>query len=333
MFCLHYLFIFLFPYRQQNTTTLGRFSKSSNRLNSAPPGEDGFRSTQTLPRKLEHRPTHSSTINVSIVNNVKPSQIFNNTGPAKPARTYKSLNRSKSFNVHGLNGTNDPNPVYIERVHRKYSNSLHKSNPQLNEDKVQLKSPSIVNLISRSQKDLTTIDEDQKYSKYSLSGANGHQEVYDKKSMFLKGLQSQAPELYKELHGDDENRKLNGHKYPIDRNLSKERESSLGSRSPITINKDTASIIRRGSSSTDDYSEVYKITSKSDDPLRPSVTNSVHSFSKKTLPAKNGRGFETIESSERKSVTTSRYTGEPNKSNIKYLEEKGPVRIEVRTGK
>lgn len=44
----------------------------------------------------------ASTINVSIVNNVK----HQNTGPAKPARTYKALQRSKSFNVHGLNGTN-----------------------------------------------------------------------------------------------------------------------------------------------------------------------------------------------------------------------------------
>lgn len=279
---------------------------------------------------------HSSTINVSIVNTVKPTQ---NTGPAKPTRTYKSLNRSKSFNVHGLNGTNDPHPIYMEKMRKSYGSSMYKSNPHLSEEKSQLKSPSIVNLISRSQRDLTKIDEDRQYNGHtperryqSTNYMNGGSGVSDKKSLFLKGLQDQAPELYKSLHGDVEPVR-NGHGY--NKYVQRERESSLGSHSPI--NKDTASIVRRGSSSTEDYSETYKYTTRSEDPERPSVTNTVHSFTKKTLPVRNGRGTETIESSQRKSVTTSRYRGEPM-SNLKYIEEhgrrgSGPVVIEVRSRK
>lgn len=316
--------------------TLGRFSKSTNRLASTTPTIYDYRNTQTLPRKLEHKPVHhSSTINVSIVNAVKPTQ---NTGPAKPARTYKALNRSKSFNVHGLNGTNDPSPIYMEKLNKNFSQTLCMSNPHLNEDKPKLKSPSIVNLVSRSQKDLTKIDEDLPYSSEKRLNGFSHGGS-DKRHIFLRGLQDQAPELFKTLHGDEDMMK-NGqvYKYNIDRNVNRERESSLGSRSPITINKDTASIVRRGSSSTEDYSETYKISSKSDDPNRPGISNTVHSFTKKTIPMKHGRGTETIESSERKTMTTSRYKGEPM-SNLKYLEERGrrgssgPIVIEVRNRK
>lgn len=286
------------------------------------------------------------------MNSVKPPQ---NTGPAKPARTYKALNRSKSFNVHGLNGTNDPSPIYMEKLNKNMSSSVYKSNPHLSEEKPQLKSPSIVNLISRSQRDLTKIDEDVAYqrtpattttyqngykaSKFYNNGNNHSNGLSEKRNVFLRGLQDQAPELFKTLHGDEDFLIKNGnqhiiHKYNVDRNGNRERESSLGSMSPITINKDTASIVRRGSSSTEDYSETYKITSKSDDPDRPSVTNTIHSFSKKTVPIKNGRGTETVESSERKTLTSSRYKGEPM-SNLKYIEERrgssgGPVVIEVR---
>lgn len=367
------------------SNTLGRYSKSTQRLASVPPSstsitqhhhhhhQHDYRSTQTLPRKLaDHHKTgnnnnnnntsSSSTINVSIVNSVKhpppPSStiVHHNTGPAKPARTYKALNRSKSFNVHGLNGTNDPSPIYIEKLMNKSSMpTMYKSNPHLSEERMQLKSPSIVNLISRSQRDLTKIDEDSRYitppadrrmtngtttTVYHRNNQHHHSpphhhnngnlsNSYDKRNVFLRGLQDQAPELYRTLHGDEE-----------------AHQSSLGSRSPpITLNKDTASIVRRGSSSTEDYSETYKITSKSDDPKRPMVTNTVHSFSKKTLPRRGGS--ETVESSERKTVTTSRYSGEPM-SNLQYINgtttpirngvagvqrNGGPVVIEVRNRK
>lgn len=329
----------LYQQRNISSSTLGRFSKSVNRLGSTPNlDQPDYRSTQTLPRKLDHhqRPNHhSSTINVSIVNTVKPGQPTQNTGPAKPARTYKSLNRSKSFNVHGMNGTNDPSPIYMEKLTRNnYTNNMYKSNPHLNESGPQLKSPSIVNLISRSQKDLTRIDEDHRLTtnhpneRRYISNSNYTNGNYDKRNLFLKGLQDQAPELYKTLHGDEEPVRNGYGKYPVQRRES----SSLGSRSPIEVNKDTASIIRRGSSSTDDYSETYKITTKSDNPNRPSVTNTVHSYTKKTVPTKSGRGFETIQSSETKSVTTSRYRGEPTKYGERRGSSTGPVVIEVRNG-
>lgn len=340
------------------SNTLGRYSKSTQRLSSVPPPSSAthhhhlhqhdYRSTQTLPRKLDHHHktgNNSSTINVSIVNAIKhnsPPQhhqstiIHHNTGPAKPARTYKALNRSKSFNVHGLNGTNDPSPIYIEKLNKSsMMPAMYKSNPHLSEEKMQLKSPSIVNLISRSQRDLTKIDEDSRYitpppaEPGRMNGStvlyhrnNNANSSYDKRNVFLRGLQDQAPELYRTLHGDEELRN--------------------GSRSPsVTLNKDTASIVRRGSSSTEDYSETYKITSKSDDPKRPMVTNTVHSFSKKTLPRRGGGATETVESSERKTVTTSRYTGDPV-SNLRYIDAStrngairngGPVVIEVRNRK
>ncbi|KAI8127804.1 hypothetical protein CVS40_2252 [Lucilia cuprina] len=57
-------------------------------------------------------------------NNVYPiSRLVKNTGPLKPARTYaKSLNRSKSFSVHAMNGCNDPSPIYMENNEQQ----LHK---------------------------------------------------------------------------------------------------------------------------------------------------------------------------------------------------------------
>jgi hypothetical protein len=76
-----------------------------------------------------------------------------------------------------------------------------------------------------------------------------------------------------------------------------------------TNNGTTTSIVRRGSIGNDDYSETVRITSKSDDPMRPSVTNTVQSFSKKTIPTKGGLSTETIESSETKTVTKSRLRG------------------------
>lgn len=89
------------------------------------------------------------------------------------------------------------------------------------------------------------------------------------------------------------------------------------------------SVERRGSN--DDYSETVRITSKSDDPLRPSVTNTVQSFSKKVLPVKGGRGKETIESSETKTVTKSRFRGgERYLEGSNYGPRNGGVVIEVR---
>lgn len=283
---------------------------------------------------------HSSAINIAIVNHARPTTTSTTTttthfnGPAKPARSYKVLNRSKSFNVHGLNGTNDPSPIYLEKLGRDVSQrALYRSNPHLTEEKPQLRSPSIVNLISRSQRDLTKIDENAGYTNgHGRGRSNGysnrnnyyHPNGERRSNSLLRTTQDRYPVDY-----DSPSRSIQTFR---ERNLQRERESSLGSRSPVTINKDTASIIRRGSSSTEDYSESYRTTTKSDDPYRPAITNTVHNFSKKTTPMKNG--IETVESSERKSVTTSRYNGEPT-SNLRYIQDRArngssPVVIQVR---
>ncbi|XP_038111268.1 uncharacterized protein LOC6036989 isoform X2 [Culex quinquefasciatus] len=319
-------------------STLGRFSKSTNRLTSNGHDRNGSSSyvqqqqqhyqtsSQTLPRKLyeqkaKSKPLHSSTINVSIVNNVSPSPQppLTNTGPVKPARTYKALNRSKSFNVHGLNGTNDPSPIYLEKLNRNNYNSFYRSNSHLDDlqrtpsrhqnESMQLKSPSIVNLISRSTRDLTQspLYEDERVHEYSTN----------KKTVFLKNLQNRAPELYRTLHG--EHAPSPSREY-LNTYINREQESSLGSRSPLTINKDTASIVRRGSSSTEDYSESYKITQKNEDPARPGMTNTVRNFSKKTVPTKDGRGLQTIETSEVRTTSSSRYRSDPAASGLKYQE-------------
>lgn len=344
-FLLFMYFLYIFAHFRQiqpsTATTLGRFSKSTNRLQSTPTSPDyDYRSAQTLPRKLEHKPMHSSAINIAIVNHGRPaaatttsSTTHHFNGPAKPARTYKVLNRSKSFNVHGLNGTNDPSPIYLEKLNRDVSrNALYRSNPHLSEEKPQLRSPSIVNLISRSQRDLTKIDENAGYnSGYSRSRSNGYSNRANgyyypngekRASSLLRTTQDRYPSDY-----DAPSKSLQTFR---ERNLQRERESSLGSRSPVTINKDTASIVRRGSSSTEDYSETYRYTTKTDDPYRPAITNTVHNVSRKTVPTKNG--VETIESSEKKSVTTSRYYNGDSVANSRHRNGHGPVVIEVRNG-
>lgn len=339
---------------------MGRFSKSTNRLQTSPTDLDyDYRSAQTLPRKLEHKPLHSSAINVAIVNNVRspsqppppPSQPI---GPAKPARTYKSINRSKSFNVHGLNGTNDPSPIYMSKLNRNISHH-YRSNPHLNDDKSQLRSPSIVNLISRSQRDLSKIDENgfggggvgNNYrdplssSSHDIRRTNGyHHRNYspvhytrnipvDRRAHSL--LRTTSDNYRTEI--DHSPMLRNGHsgggggyKYGLERNFQRERESSLGSRSPLTINKDTAAIIRRNSSSTEDYSDAYhQKNGRNDDPYavhRPLAAPNtiVHNFTKKSQPLKNGR-------------TNDAYTS----SNLRYIPDRGlrknsasPVIIEVR---
>lgn len=94
--------------------------------------------------------------------------------------------------------------------------------------------------------------------------------------------------------------------------LSKSSLGSVGGAAPA--------LARRGSSSNDDYSETVRITSKSDDPLHPSVTNTVQSFSKKTVPTKGGVSTETIESTETTTVTKSRSRPSFGGDGYRYLE-------------
>lgn len=225
-----------------------------------------------------------------------------NGGPAKPARTYKStLTRSKSFNVHGI------------------ENGMYKSNPhlhRLDENPVGLKSPGIVSSISRSQRDLTIdSNENEHNASYTTRYVKNGYDHNESKKIFMKSLKEKSPELFKTLNDAEEHVKTYkpvAYSTPLkssriaNYNDMYEPPTRLKS-SPVHT------VIRRGSNSTtdNDYSETYHMTSRSDDPKRPSVTDTVQSFSKKTIPGKDGRGVQTIESSETKTVTRSRYRPEP----------------------
>lgn len=65
----------------------------------------------------------------------------------------------------------------------------------------------------------------------------------------MRGLHQQAPDLYKTLHGDES---YTAHSAPSKYHQLR-HSTSLETRSPIEINKDTASIVRRDSSSNDGY--------------------------------------------------------------------------------
>lgn len=168
------------------SSSLGRFSKSTSRLANDHEREEHYRSTQTLPRNLHaggqyvrsqpqsrrQPPVVTSTsklgtshatippsgnksrqygsmINISIKNTVtspKVSISSNVQPPVKPERTYKSLSRSKSFNVEAdRNGTNTP-PLRIPYTSNLHLNRLDETPP--------LKSPGILASINRSNKDL-----------------------------------------------------------------------------------------------------------------------------------------------------------------------------------
>ncbi|KAL6442360.1 hypothetical protein ACFW04_002537 [Cataglyphis niger] len=165
------------------SSSLGRFSKSTSRLVGDYEKEEQFRSIQTLPRNLHstgdgqsarsqtasqirrHQATHigrhgktagrqhGSMINISIKNAVNTPSKLNMTSaqyctlqaPPKPERTYKSLSRSRSFNVDvDKNGVDAP-------IHTPYTSNLHLN--RLDETPP-LKSPGILASISRSNRDL-----------------------------------------------------------------------------------------------------------------------------------------------------------------------------------
>ncbi|KAK9718716.1 hypothetical protein QE152_g23050 [Popillia japonica] len=317
----------------RSQSTLGRFSKSTGRLVSTSTPNNQNRFSQTLPRhstrnevpsKLETK--SNSTINVSIINTVSPPQQrpLANGGPAKPARTYKSnLARSQSFNVQAGDLTN--------------RRTMHKSNPQLNrldEAPTGLKSPALISSINRSTQNLSESYEENytnannAHSRFARNGYSDHNN--DTKKVTLKGLREKTPELFKTVHENENDWTKSSNNYNK-RNYNPDIYEPPTRLSPTTASRN---VIRRGSSSSNDYSETYRTTSRNDDPHRPSVTNTVQSFSKKTIPVKDGRGFQTIESTEKKSVTKSRYVGEPH--NARYYESDrryssaSPVVIEVR---
>ncbi|KAG6443685.1 serine/arginine repetitive matrix protein 2 isoform X2 [Manduca sexta] len=363
--------------RGQFSSTLGRFSHSTSRLNpNSEPEEDYTRSAQTLPRKLHERkekaaekpssnkywhrltPNKRSTSAVNVSNNVtaSPDGKINGypPGPAKPARTYKALNRSKSFAM-GAPEQETTHPRYVSTMNRNYS-TMYKSNPhlsRLDETPEQLKSPGIVSIINRSQRDLADAVSREterrrdglfgaRYGKTTpmTNGSNGYSQKYedtDKKKIFLKGLRERAPDLYQTLHADEESdgsRLSSRYGTPsphYKERVSEERVSKTPLFKTESLNRETSPFvsrletrlkspaIRRGSNSSDNYSETYRYTTRSGDPERPSVTDTVETVSKKIVPSRDGRSKEIIESREINSVTKSRgYKAEP--APIKYIE-------------
>lgn len=332
-----YLFYYYFFYKLINTpnltptfyfsrsqSTLGRFSKSTGRLASTSNKVDQ-RFSQTLPRQVPKTEVPSrldnksnSTINVSIINTVStPTKPIINGGPAKPARTYKTnLARSQSFNVHAGDLSN--------------KRAMHKSNPQLNrlnEVPTGLKSPALISSINRSTQNLSESVEENYTTRFTpRNGYSDNQNHTDNKRIFMKDLRNRAPELFKTLH-ENEDEKSTNYKRNYNSDIYEPPTRLRDTVSPTTTSKN---VLRRGSSSSNDYSETYHTTSRSDDPLRPSITNTVHNFTKKTIPSKDGRGVETIESTEKKSVTKSRYIGEPRYYDDRRYTSASPVVIEVR---
>ncbi|KAK9503842.1 hypothetical protein O3M35_010313 [Rhynocoris fuscipes] len=387
-------------YRHQsnNTSTLGRLSKSTSKLTNERQPTPNESTTnhyisdrggiQTLPRKLqEHKAkkqvyvtrsngesgadrynrlgstNSNSMFNVSIVNNVNSPT---NVGPVKPARTYRSnLLRSKSFNVHAGGDSYRDSNRYTSNPH------LHR----LDESDEPLKSPGLITSISRSSRDLShqpqhdTTDgvvyrkplgtyDQNRYIKHN--GYTSRSAVDTKKKIFLKGLMDRAPELYKTLHGGGSSDLDENHKHetiktstplkngkleystsfrssntssPLDRinspNLFTPTNSSYRTNSP-EVNNSSRTIVRRGSN---DYTETVSYTTKSDDPIRPSVTNTVQSFTKKTVPMPGGRK-ERIESTETKTITKSKFRSDTPELHFdnanKYSSSNGGVIIEVR---
>lgn len=248
----------------------------------------------------------------------------------------------------------ETHPRYVPGMSRNYS-TMYKSNPhlsRLDETPEQLKSPGIVSIINRSQRDLAdAVSRETEKRRDGLFGArygktsplnNGHSNGFgksyddtDKKKIFMKGLRERAPELYHTLHADDESDGSRmSPRYNTPSPLYKERaseerktslyrtESSNRDSSPYVSRFEQSRLkspaIRRGSNGSDNYSETYRYSTRSGDPIRPSVTDTVETVSKKIIPSKDGRSKEIIESREVNSVTKSRYKGEPLSS--KYLE-------------
>lgn len=293
---------------RSHSTTLGRFSKSTSRL---PSNTEERKNSQTLPRhlsrheppvKLERNNKSNSTINVSIINTVSSPK----EAPAKPSRTFKTnLPRSKSFSI---NEDFDPG-------RRMYRSTQHIN--RLNESHTGLKSPGLISSLSRSNRNL---NEDYRYR-------NGDKRIY------LKNVKDRNPDMYKTLHESDDNStsmktSLRTRNYHSDYNESPTRLRDTYGVSSVPIN---TSSIKSGSNSSD-FSETYHTTTRNDDPLRPSVTNTTKTFTKKTIPSKDGRSFETIESSETRSITKSHYRDPIIKYSDSDRRYRGasPVVIEVR---
>jgi hypothetical protein len=253
-----------------------------------------------------------------------------------------------------MNGTNDPSPIYMEKLtnnnYRNYQNSHHnynrdatesphrvitttthhtkiyKSTPQLIDplSDIKLKSPSIVNLISRSTKDLTSLN-DHHYIDRRYNASPFRSTPEPRKNGYMKS------------HFDEDE--------IVSKNIKFVERESLGSKgssrsSPIVTKDSPVGILRRGSNSTDNenYSETYKYQTKSSDPSNPTVTDTVETFTKKVIPEEidpRTKKETTIERHEIKKITKSQnFSGSPSPPNLKYYDvnhnRNGNVVIELK---
>lgn len=344
--------------KKQVYVTKSNAERTGSSARSSPPQvwEHRFtreRSSPTSP--LASSPHTGSLINVSFVNQGRDRDSGRESvtsptrnggvsweGPAKPARTYRtSLTRSKSFNVQAA-------PTAY-----RSSSHLHR----LEESPPPLKSPSILASISRSTRDLTDlVDKENSHvedlytkpaarrerrlfsSTSHLNGVNANQDP--KKKAFMRGLLDRAPELFKTLHPEEEPRPEQRERVIDYSNSFRSSAATPPPRSPFRTDRASASpraspsgakgvsSYRRDSNNSSgsgngDYSETVRITSKCNDPLRPSVTNTVQSFSRRTVPSGAGSRLglgtrEVVETSDTSTVTKSsnRYRGGSGDSGI-----------------
>ncbi|XP_065155218.1 uncharacterized protein chas isoform X3 [Atheta coriaria] len=311
--------------------SLGRFSKSTPRLQTATTHE---RFSQTLPRhstskhetptRLERNEHSNSTINVSIINKHQQGQ----PSPPKPQRTFKTnLARSKSFQTAGM---------YKSNPHLSRINDMQ---PGLSG----LTSPGLISSLSRSQRDLLSHQDTSLGSRYyetTTSTGNGFGDDFSKK--YTTREYYMTPTTHEDTDAAASNFKTTSilkstSKYGGDiyEPPTRLRDTQYATTSAPSAGAAGNTVIRRGSVSSD-FSETYHTTTKNDDPHRPSITNTTQNISRKTLPSKDGRALQTIESTETHSVTRSHYKGEPT-TRTYYDGESGqrygsvsPVVIEVK---
>ncbi|CAB0016621.1 unnamed protein product [Nesidiocoris tenuis] len=239
---------------------------------------------------------------------------------------------------------------------------LSKSTSRLSNSDRHATSNGLITSISRSTRDLTQDDTfsrrplgayDQNRYTSKLNGftsPTSRSNVDAQKKIFMKGLMERAPELYRTLHGSDldENRttepirtstplrngkleystsfRSSNTSSPLDRMTSTSPYYQYRTDSPDGVNR---SVVRRGSHDT---TETVRYTTSSNNPARPSVTNTVQSVTKKRIPIPGG-GEQRIHSTETKTVTKSKFrsaTPEYFDGASKYPSSNGGVVIEVR---
>ena len=122
----------------------------------------------------------------------------------------KSVNRSHSFNIQPANNIKNSshNKTFTESFEEKKSSSVYHSSPYLN-----LRSPNLIASIARTNSIKKLNDSSANSDKENSPSYNGtrNSNSFDdenddeKRKVFMKGLLTNAPELYHYLHGEENN--------------------------------------------------------------------------------------------------------------------------------